>query len=135
MVQDLASRETADPTGLDDEPIAEAILDHGRFGHDAAVDHDGQAASDPVPGEAPEGVGAALLQLDGHGPLSGRKELAAYRDMLVAIRDRIAPMVAAHHTLEEIRAAEPTASFDEQWGGGWIAPDDFVSFVYDSLSK
>jgi glyoxylase-like metal-dependent hydrolase (beta-lactamase superfamily II) len=72
--------------------------------------------------------------IPGHGPLSGRKELAAYRDMLVAIRDKIAPMVAAGRSLEEIRAAGPTASFDEQWGGGWIAPEDFVSFVYDSLS-
>jgi cyclase len=73
--------------------------------------------------------------IPGHGPLSGRKELAAYRDMLVETRDRIAPMVEAGRSLEEIRAAEPTASFDEQWGGGWIEPDRFVSFVYDSLSK
>ena len=73
--------------------------------------------------------------IPGHGPLSGRKELVAYRDMLSAIRDGIAPMVAAGRSVEEIRAAEPTASFDERWGGGWISPDDFVSFVYDSLSK
>jgi glyoxylase-like metal-dependent hydrolase (beta-lactamase superfamily II) len=73
--------------------------------------------------------------IPGHGPLSGRQELVAYRDMLVAIRDRIAPMVAAGHSLEEIQAAEPTASFDEQWGGGWIEPAGFVSFIYDSLTK
>jgi glyoxylase-like metal-dependent hydrolase (beta-lactamase superfamily II) len=73
--------------------------------------------------------------IPGHGPLSGRKELATYRDMLVAIRDRIAPMVEASRSLEEIQAAEPTASFDGEWGGGWIEPDRFVSFVYDSLSK
>lgn len=73
--------------------------------------------------------------IPGHGPLSGRQELVAYRDMLVAIRDRIAPMVAAGRSLEEIQAAKPTASFDEHWGGGWIDPAGFVSFVYDSLSK
>jgi hypothetical protein len=55
--------------------------------------------------------------------------------MLVTIRDRIAPLVEADRSLEEIQAAEPTASFDGEWGGGWIEPDRFVSFVYDSLSK
>ena len=86
-------------------------------------------------------VGKVLSMIDddtriipGHGPLSGRAELAAYHDMVRAVRDEIAPLVAAGKSLEEVIAAKPTAAFDEQWGQGFIPPDGFATIVYKTLA-
>jgi len=73
--------------------------------------------------------------IPGHGPLSNREELLAYRAMLSGIRARIGSMIEAGQSLEEITAAKPTAELDEKWGQGFIKPDNFVSIVHESLSK
>ncbi len=73
--------------------------------------------------------------IPGHGPLSGVDELRAYRTMLQTVRDRIAVLVAAGGSRDEVVAAKPTASFDEQWGGGFMRPDVFTGIVYDSLTS
>lgn len=73
--------------------------------------------------------------IPGHGELGDAKDLKAFRDMLVAIRDRIKPMVAAGKSLEEVVAARPTAPFDENWGKGFLNAERFVGIVYASLSK
>lgn len=69
----------------------------------------------------------------GHGALSGRDELRAYRDMVAAVRDRVRELKAEGRSLEEIRGARPTAAFDAQWGGGFISADFFVETVYRSV--
>ena len=73
--------------------------------------------------------------IPGHGPLATRADYKAFRDMLAAARDAIAPMVKAGRTLEQIVAAKPTAAFDARWGGGFIKPDQFVGLVYSDLSR
>ncbi len=73
--------------------------------------------------------------IPGHGPPSGRQELVQYREMLQAVRDRVAPMVAAGKSLQDVQAAKPSADFDERWGKGFLSPDRFVASIYDSLSK
>lgn len=69
----------------------------------------------------------------GHGPLSNRAELGAFRAMLVGFRDRIAELKAEGMTLEQTQAAKPTAAFDEKLGGAFIKPDALVNFIYRSL--
>ena len=54
--------------------------------------------------------------IPGHGPLASKADVKAYRDMLVASRDAIVPLVKAGKTLDEIKAAKPTAALDEKWG-------------------
>ncbi len=71
----------------------------------------------------------------GRGPLATIRDLSAYRDMLVGVRDRVQPMVQAGRTLEEVLASRPTAAFDARWGSGPVAPDQFVTTVYRSLAK
>jgi glyoxylase-like metal-dependent hydrolase (beta-lactamase superfamily II) len=71
--------------------------------------------------------------IPGHGPLSGRAELAAYRDMLVAIRDRIQPLIDAGNSRDEIIAAHPSEDFDETWGGGFMQPDVWIGIIYDGM--
>ncbi|CAN5339624.1 MBL fold metallo-hydrolase [soil metagenome] len=73
--------------------------------------------------------------IPGHGPLSDRAALQTYHDMLVAIRNRIRTARAAGQTLEQVKAARPTAEFDAKWGGGFIDADTFVETVYRSLGS
>jgi glyoxylase-like metal-dependent hydrolase (beta-lactamase superfamily II) len=72
--------------------------------------------------------------IPGHGPLSDRAALSAYRDVLVLARDRVAAAIAAGKSLEEVVASRPLAEYDEAWGGGFITPDAFLKIAYTSLS-
>ena len=73
--------------------------------------------------------------IPGHGALSDKAELQAYRDMLVTARDRIHQLVSEGKSQEEAVAAKPTADLDAQWGGGFMQPDVWVGIVYSSLKK
>ena len=73
--------------------------------------------------------------IPGHGPLSKRSDLEAYRDVLVAVRDRVAALIAEGKDEQAAVAAKPSAEFDAAWGGGFIKPDEFVAIVHRSLSK
>lgn len=69
--------------------------------------------------------------IPGHGPVATRADLAAYRDMLMLIRDRVAAAIEEGQTLEQIQAmniAEPYAV-----EGGFIDGPTFIGFVHDSL--
>ena len=69
----------------------------------------------------------------GHGPLADRAALTHYRDVLVAVRDRVQREKSAGKTVEEVVAAKPTAEFDAAWGMGFMQPDVFVTIVYNTL--
>ena len=73
--------------------------------------------------------------IPGRGPLATLADLRAYRDMLVAVRDRVRALQEAGKTLDEAVAAKPTAALDARWGRGPVAPDDFVAAVYRSLER
>jgi glyoxylase-like metal-dependent hydrolase (beta-lactamase superfamily II) len=73
--------------------------------------------------------------IPGHGPLSNKKELTAYRDMLKTIRSRIQSQVTAGKSLEEVKASGPTKEWDETLGKGFINGERLTEFVYRSLSK
>lgn len=70
----------------------------------------------------------------GHGPVTDRAGLVAYREMLSTISGRIAAMIEEGLGLDEIQAAAPTADFDEFWGQGFIKPDRFVAMIHSALS-
>lgn len=67
--------------------------------------------------------------IPGHGPLSSRGDLIAYRDMLMTIRDRVRRLIDQGQSIEQVIAANPTEGFPERG----IATADFVRLVYDSL--
>lgn len=73
--------------------------------------------------------------IPGHGPLSDKAGLQAYRDMLAGILARIEPMVREGRKMEEIVAARPTAPFDEKWGKGFIKPPKFAEMVAADLLR
>ena len=67
----------------------------------------------------------------GHGPMGTRADLAAYRDMLVDVRGKVAAGIAAGQTLEQVKASRPAAAYGPN--DGFIKPDQFVEAVYMSL--
>jgi len=67
--------------------------------------------------------------IPGHGGVSGKKDVIAYRDMIATVSARVQALVKQGKTLEEIKAARPTADFDERWGK-LRRGDLFVEFVY-----
>jgi cyclase len=73
--------------------------------------------------------------IPGHGPLGGKRELVAYRDVLTKIRDRVAALIKAGKTKEQVIAAKPSAEWDATWGTGFMKPDVFLGIVYDSMKK
>lgn len=72
--------------------------------------------------------------IPGHGRLSDKAGLGAYRRMLAGIRDRVQEQVRAGKSLEQTIAANPSAEFDEVWGKGFVKPAKFVETVFQSLS-
>ena len=74
-------------------------------------------------------VGDRTKVIPGHGPLSNKAELKAYRDMLATVSARIRKMVADGRKLEEITASDATADFDEKWGKGFIPAAKFREMI------
>ncbi|HEX4137424.1 MAG TPA: MBL fold metallo-hydrolase [Bryobacteraceae bacterium] len=76
---------------------------------------------------------ATTKVVPGHGKIADRNALAAHRDMIIAIRDKIAPMVAQGKTLQEVIAAKPTADYDSKVPEVGTTGDRFVGQVYAEL--
>lgn len=71
--------------------------------------------------------------IPGHGPVGNKTQLTAFRDMLVAIREKVAALKESGKSLERTVAAKPTAEFDEQWGKWVTTPDAFTAQVYQGV--
>ena len=78
-------------------------------------------------------AGSNTIVVPGHGPVGGRADLIEYRDMLVAIRAKVAALKRQGKSLEEIVAAKPTTEFDAKWGQAIISPALFTTLVYRGL--
>jgi glyoxylase-like metal-dependent hydrolase (beta-lactamase superfamily II) len=83
-----------------------------------------------------EGEGGTLV-VPGHGYLCDEHEVVEYRDMVAIIRDRIQALVKKGATLEQVKAARPTADYDTRYGatsGSWTT-DMFVEAVHRTLTR
>jgi len=69
----------------------------------------------------------------GHGPIVDKSAVAAHRDMIVAVRDKIAPMVKKGMTVEQVTAAKPTADFDTKVPSVGTTGERFVGQLYAEL--
>jgi cyclase len=75
------------------------------------------------------------LVIPGHGRISDSADVAYYRDMVTIIRDRIQAMMKKGMTLEQVKAAKPTADYDPRYGsttGPWTT-EMFIEAVYTTL--
>lgn len=74
------------------------------------------------------------IVIPGHGPVTDKAGLMAYRTMLQETRDIIAALKAKGGSLEEIQAQKPIAAYTAKWKGfnaTWA--DQYVGFVFDSI--
>jgi cyclase len=62
----------------------------------------------------------------GHGATTNRAGLAAFRDMLRGIEDRILVLIETQREIPEITAARPTAEFDSVWGRSYVTGEHFT---------
>jgi len=69
----------------------------------------------------------------GHGPVVSRAEVTAQRDMILAIRDRVAQLVAQGKSQEEVLAAHPTADYDARVPNSKETTERFVTQLYAEL--
>jgi cyclase len=69
----------------------------------------------------------------GHGPVVTRSEVTAHRDMVLAVKDRVAALLEQGKTLEEVLAAHPTQDFDAKVPNASQRRDGFVTQVYAEL--
>ena len=73
----------------------------------------------------------------GHGRLCDQLDVVDYRDMVTIVRDRIQDLSKKGMTLEQIKAAKPTAGYTARYGadaGAWTT-SMFVEAVYKSLAS
>lgn len=76
---------------------------------------------------------AGTLIVPGHGPAGDRAQLSRYRDMLAAVRDRVAALKRQGRSLEQAVAAKPTAPFDSAFSGAVVDADSFTGLVYQGV--
>lgn len=69
----------------------------------------------------------------GHGPMVGRAAVIAHRDMILAIRDKVAQLIAQGKTQEEVLAAHPTADYDAKVPNSKETTERFVTQLYQEL--
>jgi len=72
--------------------------------------------------------------IPGHGKISRKADVQAWRDRLEQIRQRVAKLIKQGKTLEQAIAAKPTADLDEKAGSGFISPDKIVEAAYKSVT-
>ena len=73
------------------------------------------------------------IVVPGHGPTTDKKRLEAYVAMLEGISAKVTALVKAGKTLDEVKAAKPTAEFDQVWGQNWNKPDAFAALAYNGI--
>jgi cyclase len=70
--------------------------------------------------------------IPGHGGLSSKKDVLAYRKMMSTAISKIEPMAKSGKTLQQVIDAKPLREFDEEWGK-FRKPEAFVEILYSGL--
>jgi glyoxylase-like metal-dependent hydrolase (beta-lactamase superfamily II) len=78
---------------------------------------------------------ASTKIIPGHGDLANRADLQRFHDMLVTVRGKIQALIDQGMTEDQVVAAGPTTEFDAAWGRGFMTPENFTRFSYQSLKK
>lgn len=73
--------------------------------------------------------------IPGHGPTVDRMAIIAHRDMILAMRDRVAKLVEQGKTSEETLAAHPSSDYDSRVPQAKETSDRFVGQLYAELKS
>jgi glyoxylase-like metal-dependent hydrolase (beta-lactamase superfamily II) len=102
-------------------------------GHFPFIDYSTGGSIDGMIRAAEENVARATdetIVIPGHGPIGNKSHLIEFRDMLVAVRQKVAALKKQGKSRDEVVAAKPTADYDAKWGGFVINGDFFTRLVY-----
>ena len=80
-------------------------------------------------------AGSSIKIVPARGQVTDGNEVKEYRDMIMALREKVESMAKAGNTEEQIISSNPTAQFDERWGHGRVKPDEFVREVYAAMKN
>jgi hypothetical protein len=101
---------------------------------------DGYPAIDPAQGGTLDGLVSMLVWtvssfriVPARGEVTNGDSVKAFRDMIVAVRDRVKQLIDQGRTESQILAEHPTSAFDARWGHGRVPPDQFVHEIYAAL--
>jgi hypothetical protein len=67
------------------------------------------------------------------GDVAGSSDILTFRDMVIAVRDRVRQLKEAGRSVDEVLAARPTAPYDQKWGRGAVTAERFVRDLYQAL--
>ena len=73
------------------------------------------------------------IVVPGHGPLGDRRDLLAFREMLVGVRDSVSALKRQGRSVEECVLARPTRPFDNRWGNQLVSPAFFTRVIYGGV--
>jgi cyclase len=90
-----------------------------------------------------EGLDATMKSADantiivpGHGTLIKRDDMIPYRDMILAVQQKMQPLIAQGKSLQEVLAAKLTAPYDARTAGGTdVSAERFITEMYEELKK
>jgi glyoxylase-like metal-dependent hydrolase (beta-lactamase superfamily II) len=78
-------------------------------------------------------AGPATKIIPGHGAITDRNGIAAQRDLVLKVRERIRPLVKKGKSIEEVIAAKPTADLDATVPSGAQTSEQLVRWLYAEL--
>jgi glyoxylase-like metal-dependent hydrolase (beta-lactamase superfamily II) len=68
----------------------------------------------------------------GHGQVTDRNRLKAWRDAVVAVRERVQQEVRAGKSIEQVLALKLSAAYEKEWPAGH---ERFIRAVYEELKR
>jgi cyclase len=71
--------------------------------------------------------------IPGHGAITNRSGLIAQRELILAVRAKVAALIAQDKSIDEIIAAKLTAEYDAQVPQGAQSAEHFVQWVYTEV--
>jgi glyoxylase-like metal-dependent hydrolase (beta-lactamase superfamily II) len=80
-----------------------------------------------------ERAGPATKIVPGHGAMVDKAAVMAHRDMVIAIRDRVAALVKQGKSQAEVLAAKPQADYDAKVPQPGTTGERFVGQLYAEL--
>ncbi len=72
--------------------------------------------------------------IPGHGKVTDRAGLAAYREMLAVTSKRVRDLVAAGKSVDEVLAARPNADYDAKQAWDFITAERYLRILYRDAS-
>ncbi|MBW8862665.1 MAG: MBL fold metallo-hydrolase [Acidobacteria bacterium] len=81
-----------------------------------------------------DAAGPSTKIVPGHGAIVDKNAVAAHRQMMVAIRDKVAALVKQGKTQQEVIAAKPTIEYDAKVPQAGTTGERFVGQLYAEVS-